>query len=92
MDAIRASRPTTILLTGDDVPDQQVRPFLEFACRTNDCHFACRQHVRGGPIRMRERVHAHRAEQSDAGRGYMPAERTNRMRGEGICPQGGTIG
>eukprot|EP00976_Prorocentrum_cordatum_P116882 1196226-Prorocentrum_minimum.AAC.5 len=44
-----------------------------------------------GPIRLGERVYAHRTDQSDEGRGHMPTGRTNQMRGEGICPPDGPI-
>eukprot|EP00959_Pyramimonas_sp_CCMP1952_P358133 7498926-Pyramimonas_sp.AAC.1 len=32
-------------------------------------------------------VDTYGADQSDAGRGYMPTGRTNQTRGEGICPR-----
>ena len=46
----------------------------------------------GGPIGRGERAYTCRGDQSDKGRGHIPARGTNQTRGEGIYPQGGPIG
>eukprot|EP00959_Pyramimonas_sp_CCMP1952_P135245 2829982-Pyramimonas_sp.AAC.1 len=47
--------------------------------------------VHSGPIRRGERVCTYGADQSDEGRGYVPMERTNQMRGEGMYLWSGPI-
>eukprot|EP00959_Pyramimonas_sp_CCMP1952_P303314 6347404-Pyramimonas_sp.AAC.2 len=49
-------------------------------------------YLQGGPIGQGERAHTRKGDQSDEGRGHIPAGGTNRTRGEGTYPQGGPIG